>query len=240
MELRNYAAAGQTRLDVLTIDCRVRVGDMLVVSPGLLNQESVVVSGFGSILSLEVLQNFHPEGDIVSLAELLPPPLPPPPPPPSPSPPPPQPPSLPPFPPGKAPKPPPSPKLPLPPLAPPSAPPPPPTPSPPPPNPFSPFATEFDSALETESHQVSALESLDAGAASETELTLISAGFVLAILCLGGSCIYFTWHRKHEELQKNLTLEAQKDKEQLRNEQIKVRDLENLVKQLEVKFDKDR
>jgi len=51
---------------------------------------------------------------------------------------------------------------------------------------------------------------------------------------------YVKLERKHEELQKNLTLEAQKDKEQLRNEQIKVRDLENLVKQLEVKFDKDR
>ena len=51
---------------------------------------------------------------------------------------------------------------------------------------------------------------------------------------------YVKLERKHEELQKNLTLEAQKDKEQLMNEQVKVRDLENLVKQLEAKFDKDR
>ena len=89
MMLRNYAAAGQTRLDVLTIDCRVRVGDVLVVGtpPGLLNQESIEVSGFGSILSLDVLQNFHPAGDICSLAKLLPPPSPPPPTPPTPPPP---------------------------------------------------------------------------------------------------------------------------------------------------------
>ena len=73
MELRTYAAAGQTRLDVLTTDCRVKVGHILVVSRGLPNQELITVSGFGSILSREALQFFHAAGETVELPELLPP-----------------------------------------------------------------------------------------------------------------------------------------------------------------------
>ena len=67
MELRTDAAAGQTRLDVLTTDCRVKVGHTLVVSRGLPNQELITVSGFGSILSLEALQFFHAAGETVAL-----------------------------------------------------------------------------------------------------------------------------------------------------------------------------
>ena len=78
MELRTDAAAGQTRLDVLTTDCRVKVGHTLVVSRGLPNQEPINVSGFGSILSLEALQFFHAAGETVELPELLPPSSPPP------------------------------------------------------------------------------------------------------------------------------------------------------------------
>ena len=84
MELRTYAAAGQTRLDVLTTDCRVKVGHILVVSRGLPNQEIIKVSGFGSIIADEVLQFFHAAGETVELPELLPPPSPPSAPPPSP------------------------------------------------------------------------------------------------------------------------------------------------------------
>ena len=84
MELRSDAAADQTRLDVLTTDCRVKVGHTLVVSRGLPNQELITVSGFGSILSREALQFFHAAGETVELPELLPPPSPPSAPPPSP------------------------------------------------------------------------------------------------------------------------------------------------------------
>ena len=78
MELRSDAAAGQTRLDVLTTDCRVKVGHTLVVSRGLPNQELITVSGFGSILTLEALQFFHAAGETVELPQLLPPSSPPP------------------------------------------------------------------------------------------------------------------------------------------------------------------
>ena len=84
MELRTDAAAGQHRLDVLTTDCRVKVNQTLVVSPGLPNQELITVSGFGSILSREALEFFHAAGETVELPELLPPPSPPSAPPPSP------------------------------------------------------------------------------------------------------------------------------------------------------------
>ena len=84
MELRTDAAAGQHRLDVLTTDCRVKVNQTLVVSPGLPNQELITVSGFGSIIADEALQFFHAAGETVELPELLPPPSPPSAPPPSP------------------------------------------------------------------------------------------------------------------------------------------------------------
>ena len=44
MELQSGAAAGQARLDTLSLDCRVRVGHTLVVSYGLPNEELITVA----------------------------------------------------------------------------------------------------------------------------------------------------------------------------------------------------
>ena len=204
MELRSYAAAGQTRLDVLTTDCRAKVGQTLVVSPGLPNQEIIKVSGFGSILSREVLQFFHAAGETVELPELLPPPSPPPPPPPSPSPPPPEPPALPPFAPDSAPTPPPSPKPPQPPFSPPVAPPPPPAPSPPPPDPLSPFADLAEPVVSLESNQEQGLEF---SSLSDLHLGLLAGGISLLIFCCGLCCLFCCWRKKAKELQRLSTSE---------------------------------
>ena len=75
MELQSGAAAGQARLDTLSIDCRVRVGHTLVVSYGLPNEELITVAGFGSILTVDVLRNAHAAGEIVELPGLPAPPL---------------------------------------------------------------------------------------------------------------------------------------------------------------------
>ena len=229
MELQFYAAAGQTRLETLTIDCRVQVGDVLVVSRNLPNEEAITVSGFGSILSAGALQHFHAAGEIVELAAAIPPPSPSMPPPPSPSPPPPALPgrASPPSPPAAPPHPPlwpgfnfslmwsgdgpllnytPSPPAPplSPPTVPPPLPPPPPDPSPPPPSPFPPLA-------DSQSFVVSAQSTERVGPAlGDLEVLGITMSLVALILCVCGICFFF-WGRRRAKHLRELTL-SQREK----------------------------
>ena len=211
MRLQFDASAGQTRLDTLTLDCRVRVGHTLVVSRGLPNEEFIQVMGFGSILTVDVLGNSHSAGDSVELADAIPPPSPAPPPPPSPSPPPPSLPGAvpPPSPPAAPPRPPlwpdfnftfwtgidifTGPSPPSPPGSPPGSPPPPPVPSPPPPAPFPPLqgVQEITSAVTGEP---------PAGHFGDLEVIVMTASVVAVILCCGGVCFFIFMKRKAKHL----------------------------------------
>lgn len=66
MVLASPAAAGSSRLEVVSIDRRVQVGHMLLVSPGTPDEEVVAVGGFGpSILTAAPLRHAHAAGTVV-------------------------------------------------------------------------------------------------------------------------------------------------------------------------------
>ena len=65
MLLATPSEAGGRRLDVVSVDGRVRVGHMLLVSPGTPNEEVVTVDGFGSILTAAPLRFTHAAGAVV-------------------------------------------------------------------------------------------------------------------------------------------------------------------------------
>ena len=70
MILRSDVGVGQHMLDVLTLDCRVKMGDQLVVSPGLPNEERITVTDLSPLYSLAALVRFHRAGEVVQGGEL--------------------------------------------------------------------------------------------------------------------------------------------------------------------------